>query len=75
MWHDRTFSQNKGHQKQNWREGWSQHERGVGQNFKKVGQAIEEGLHNIGSFKNPLPTVNHKELFWKKGVIIAQRKP
>ena len=45
---------------------------GVGQNFKKVGIQYRGGLHNIVGVSNPLPTMTHKELFWKKDVLIVQ---
>ena len=53
-------------------EGWRQQERGVGQNL--LGQAIKRGLYNIEGVRNPLPTMTHKELFWKKDVLIVQKK-
>ena len=35
--------------------------------LKKCGVGNIGGLHNIGAVWNPLPTMTHKELFWKKG--------
>ena len=35
---------------------------------------MQEGLHNIESVRNPLPTMTHKDLFWKKDVLIVQKK-
>ena len=32
------------------------------------------GLHNIGGVSNPLPTMSHKELFWKKDVQTVYEK-
>ena len=55
-------------------EGWKQREKGLGRNFKKVGQAIQGSLHNIRGVRNPLQTMTHKELFWKKDVLIFQEK-
>ena len=45
-------------------------ERRVGQNFKKVEQAIYGGLHNIGAARHPPPTMTHKEL-WKKDALVV----
>ena len=35
--------------------------------FKMRGVGNIGGLHNIGGVRNPLPTMTHEELFWKKG--------
>ena len=29
------------------------------------------GGYNIGVLRNPLPTITHKELFWKKDALIV----
>ena len=50
-------------------EGWRQQEKVFRQNL--VGQVIKGDLHNIGVVRNPLPTMNHKDLFWKKDVLIV----
>ena len=44
-------------------EGWTK--------FKAVGVGNIGGLHKIEGVRNPLPTMSHKELFWKKGVLIV----
>ena len=44
---------------------------GLDKIFKKVGQAIYWGLRNIRVVRNPLPTMTHKELFWKIDVLIV----
>ena len=47
-------------------------DRGVGQKLKKVVLMVNKGgLQNIAGVKNPLPTMTHKELFWKKDVLIV----
>ena len=49
-------------------------ERWVGQNFKKVGSQYKGrggGLHNIGCVRDPLPTMTHNEVFWKKDALIV----
>ena len=83
MWHDHPFSQrNKtpkiagevkvGVNGKEWLE----------KNFKRWGRQYcvcvwggrggGRGLaHNIGTIKNPLPTLTRKELFWKKDVLIV----
>ena len=49
-------------------------ERGVGQNLKKMEQAIQGGLHKIGGAKNPPPTMVHKKLFCKNDALVVQKK-
>ena len=62
MWHDHTFSQRN--------------------NKSKIALEVKAGgirkkglenigrLHNLGVVRNLLPTMNHKELFWKMNVLI-----
>ena len=35
---------------------------------------MQGGLHNIRGIRSPLPHMTHKELFWKKDVLIFQEK-
>ena len=35
---------------------------------------MQGGLHNIAGIRSPHPTMTHKELFWKKDVLIFQEK-
>ena len=71
MWHNHQFSQVKNISEG---EGWRRLERGVGQNFQKMRQGIQRTLHNIKGVRNPLPTMSHKDVFWKKGELKAQEK-
>ena len=72
MWHAHSFSQRKKTSKRvvemkvggNREEGWTK--------FQKDGVGNIGGLHNKGGVRNPLPTISHKELFWKKDVLIVQ---
>ena len=60
-------------------EGRRKQDRTVGENFKKVGRQYRmggplkplRGAYNIGVLRNPLPTITHKELFWKKDTLIV----
>ena len=74
MWRGHPFSQRNKTSKIAERGRLEAAERGVGQNFKKMGQAIQGALHNIGGVRNPLTAMIHKELFWKKDVLIVQEK-
>ena len=52
-------------------EGWRQRGREVGPKFLKGGVGNIGGLHNMDSVRNFLATMTHKELFWKKDVLIV----
>ena len=68
MWHGHPFSQRNKTSEITGEWSLEATDRGVGQNFKKGGR------HNIGCVRNPLPTMTHKELFWKKDVLIVLEK-
>ena len=36
-----------------------------------IGWGEGRGAYNIGVLSNPLPTITHKELFWKKDALIV----
>ena len=50
--------------------GWKQQKEQLDK-FKKVGQAIYGGLHNIGGFRKLPPPMTHKELFWENDTLIV----
>ena len=70
MWHGLPFSQKNKTLKIAGGEGWKQQAEGLDKILKRwVGNIV--GLQNIEGVRNPLPTMTHKELFWKKDVLIA----
>ena len=79
MWHDHPFSQrNKTLKIAVEVKVGCEGEEGLDKNLKSLGWQYKGGwgwgLHNIGGVRNPLPTISHKELFWKKVVLMVKGK-
>ena len=72
MWHAHSFSQRKKTSKRvvEMKVGGNREE-GLDKILKRWGRQYGGGLHNKGGVRNPLPTISHKELFWKKDVLIV----
>ena len=72
MWHGHPFSQRDKASKIAGGEGWKQQIDGLDKILKRwVVNIRGGGLHNIGCVRNPLPTMTHNEVFWKKDALIV----
>ena len=53
-------------------EGWKQRKEVLDKTLKKWDRQYRVGsLQNIGGARNPMPTLTHKELFWKKDALVV----
>ena len=53
-------------------EGWKQRKEVLDKTLKRWDRQYRVGsLQNIGGARNPMPTLTHKELFWKKDALVV----
>ena len=69
MWHIHQFGQRNKTSKIVGGEVWKQRKEGLDEILKRLGKQYR-GVFIWGA-TNPLPTMTHKELFWKKDALVV----